>query len=43
LEKNYRNIKFLDKLVKRIIKNYILNKKIITQEIFDLELHNLIE
>lgn len=43
LEKNYINIKFLDKLVKRIIKNYILNKKIITQEIFDLELHNLIE
>ncbi len=43
LEKKYRNIKFLDKLVKRVIKNYIWTWKIITQEKFDLELNNLIE
>ncbi|MCK9467200.1 MAG: AAA family ATPase [Candidatus Absconditabacterales bacterium] len=43
LEKKYRNIKFLDKLVKRVIKNYIGTGKIITQEKFDLELNNLIE
>jgi len=43
LDRQYRNVKFLDKLINRVLKNNILNWKVITQEILELELNDLIE
>lgn len=43
LNKNYRNIKFLDRLIKSIIKKHITSWKPITQEIFNSEIDNLIK
>ncbi|HRU50333.1 MAG TPA: hypothetical protein P5155_02405, partial [Candidatus Absconditabacterales bacterium] len=43
LNKNYRNIKFLDRLIKSIIKKHITSGKPITQEIFNSEIDNLIK